>query len=171
MKAFDRLYLDTNVFILLAEGAHSPELNLLQDLVRVVGRKTTGKPFLYTSEFTLAELLVRPLKSDDGGDLVTIYEDWFAPNTAWMEIGQVDRKVLVDAAWIRAHYASVKMPDALHLSTALQFGCSHFLTADKKLPETVSIRPSKEDQLVGASELTTIEPTATMLGAIVDSQS
>ncbi|MEI2385711.1 type II toxin-antitoxin system VapC family toxin [Breoghania sp. JC706] len=170
MLPVERLYLDTNIFILLAEGEHGPELNLLQNLVRMVARKDADRPFLCTSEFALAELLVHPLRNTDAA-LRQVYQNWFVPGSPWLEIGPADREVLVHAAWIRALLPSVKMPDAIHLSTAVGFKCTHFLTRDMKLPDTVSIRDPLTNAPIVASELSIIQPTVETLAGIVDSLS
>jgi len=45
----------------------------------------------------------------------------------------VDRSVLIDAARLRGR-TGLRLPDAIHASTALASGCDTFLTNDRRLP-------------------------------------
>ena len=57
MIAVERVYLDTNVFIMLSEKNH----RLQQLLVQMISAQPFGKPPKFaTSELTLSELLVKP---------------------------------------------------------------------------------------------------------------
>lgn len=43
------------------------------------------------------------------------------------------------AARIRATHVAIKLPDALHLATAIENGCGAFVTADAKLASCTDI--------------------------------
>ena len=134
MPGIDRLYLDTNVFIAMAEGSDAVSTKLFE----LVGMQMPGLEFLVTSEISLAELLVQPLRTGNR-PLLRLYDDWMVSG-GWLTVGVVNRATLLGAAQARSRYPAIKLPDAIHLSTAFRFGCSHFLTADKRLPR--SIEPS-----------------------------
>jgi predicted nucleic acid-binding protein len=53
-------------------------------------------------------------------------------NSTGLEVVPVTREILIEAAGIRAQ-TGVKLPDAIHLSTAIVSGCASFLTNDKSL--------------------------------------
>lgn len=133
MAAIDRLYLDANVLISLGEGK-GPVSELLLELA---GSQKPDEGFLFTSELTLAELLVRPHRDEDES-LIQLYDNWTVSG-GWLTVGHVDRDVLRSAALIRAENSTIKLPDAIHLSTAVGFRCTHFLTADKRIPNPVQI--------------------------------
>ncbi|MCS7080213.1 MAG: PIN domain-containing protein [Chloracidobacterium sp.] len=40
---------------------------------------------------------------------------------------------MASAARIQVKYAGIKLPDALHLATAIEHGCGSFVTADAQL--------------------------------------
>ncbi|MBN9078993.1 MAG: PIN domain-containing protein [Rhizobiales bacterium] len=128
-----RLYLDTNVFIAMFE--RNDELaRLLLHLFSL--NNDISKPFLTTSELSLAELLVLPYREGDDR-LQHVYDNATISNEM-IEVGPVNRDVLWQAAVLKASYTKLKLPDAIHLSTAMLFRCSHFLTADKRLFGTYS---------------------------------
>ena len=128
MDPVSRLYLDTNMFVAVFEA----EGELSEALTRLFMSKRKGKEtFLTTSELTLAEVLVEPYRQKDE-ELIQKYDNWTRTST-YIEVAPVDRDILWHAAVLRSRHHPVKLPDAIHLSTAIRFGCSHFLTADKRL--------------------------------------
>ena len=123
-----RLYLDTNVFVRWFEG--NDELSRL--LTKLIWSSAPREPQPFaTSELTMAELLVAPYRNQDE-DLIQRYDNWTISNGC-LEVGPVNRDVLRYAAVLRAQYASLKLPDAIHVSTAIGFQCSHILSADARL--------------------------------------
>jgi predicted nucleic acid-binding protein len=116
MASIARLYLDTNVFIAMAEGAD----DLSSELYGLVGAQRPEQAFLCTSELSLAELLVQPYRDENDG-----------------LIRPVDRGVLWYAAVVRQQYRSVKLPDAIHISTAIGLDCTHFMSGDRRLPSEI----------------------------------
>ncbi len=91
-----------------------------------------------TSEFTLAELLVKPFELGRD-DVVSIYID-LVQNSERITVVPVDRAILIEAARQRAT-SSILMPDAIHVATALTSGCDVFLTNDRrlKLPSEIAL--------------------------------
>ena len=123
-----RVYFDTNIFIEIFEGRGRLSELLTQLLTAV---ESEGRQRLVTSELALAELLVKPIALRRH-DLVRIYDNWTISNS-YLEVVPVVREVLSDAATLRANDKSLKLPDAIHLTTARGAGCRYFLTRDKKI--------------------------------------
>ncbi|MDQ0513075.1 type II toxin-antitoxin system VapC family toxin [Ancylobacter amanitiformis] len=123
-----RIYWDTSVFIRLVEDDDelSYRLGALQ-LYAFDGDVVS----LRSSELTLAELLVRPLRDNDT-ELIDIYRRLLRSNAA-LTIGPVDRPCLEMAARIRADRKEIKLPDAIHIATARLMNCTHFVTGDRRL--------------------------------------
>lgn len=146
------LYLDTNVFVAAIEqnNALSRSIRRLFDL----GAERSG--LLVTSELTLAELLVKPFLSEepdsariaflarpqkqreasaaftDSDALSARYAFLFGSDSAVRSV-QIDRQILVRAAVMRSRNLAIKLPDALHLATAFQTGCTHIASGDRCL--------------------------------------
>lgn len=123
-----RIYLDANILIHAKEGADGRSDTLLE-LMEVSARWPL--PLLVTSELTLAEIVVAPLRRRTQG-LVAVYDQWLV-SSDWLSVVPVGRDVLWNAGRLRADYPSLKLPDAVHLATALSFGCHDFLSGDTRL--------------------------------------
>jgi predicted nucleic acid-binding protein len=129
-----RVYLDSNVFIAAMEnpGAHSDHawwiINAIEES-QIVG---------VTSEITLAEILVKPIELGDR-DLAAAYEQMIVSN-ANFEVLQVGREILIGAAQMRARRSSIRLPDAIHVATALATHCSHFVSDDQRLHSIDSLK-------------------------------
>lgn len=128
MLPVSRVYLDANIFIQIFEG-----VGLLRDRVFDIfdACKPGGQTFLATSELTFAETIVDPYRRKNE-ELIQLYDNWTVSN-AFLEVGPVNRDVLYAAAVLRADNPGFKLPDAIHVATAMLFRCSHFLTSDKRL--------------------------------------
>jgi predicted nucleic acid-binding protein len=139
MRAFKRLYLDTNVFIALIEGG---EEYFADQLASLICEQTTDEPPLFcTSELTLAETLVAPLKAQQNM-LIRRYEGTIL-QSHWLEVVPVARQVLYYSAVIRSQF-KLKLPDAIHLSAAYAAGCSHFLTRDSDFQDEYALGHVRE---------------------------
>jgi predicted nucleic acid-binding protein len=122
-----RLYVDANIFIRLLEGNDQLAAALGGLFARAWGQGIA----LVTSELTLAEVLVVPIREGTERGIKR-YDDLIRSNNS-LEVSAVDRIVLRSAAALRASYRTLKLPDAIHLATALRADCSQFLTGDLKL--------------------------------------
>jgi predicted nucleic acid-binding protein len=80
-----------------------------------------------TSELTLAEVLVKPIR--DGNSTARDTYDRMLRTKPFLSVLPINRDILVDAAGLRAA-TSLKLPDAIHAATALLRGCTTFLTND-----------------------------------------
>jgi predicted nucleic acid-binding protein len=122
-----RVYLDANVFIMAFEQAGARSDHAWWILDAVEGGEIIGA----TSEITLAEILVKPLERS-AADLASAYDTMIVsgPN---FEVLPVRRDVLVAAAGIRAGRQSVRLPDAVHIASAVAMGCEFFVTDDRRI--------------------------------------
>jgi predicted nucleic acid-binding protein len=87
-----------------------------------------------TSELTLLEVLVGPLRHGDAALAARRENLWRQPNTRMLP---VTPDVLREAARLRAAHGGLKTPDAIHAATALLHSCVLFVTNDagsKRVP-------------------------------------
>lgn len=117
------VYVDANVAVYTVEN-HPVYGPLCAPLWQAVA---AGTLTVLTSELTLLETLIAPLRSGDTA-LTQAYEALFQqPGTALVPI---TRDVLREAARLRALIPALRTPDALHAATALLAGCALFVTND-----------------------------------------
>jgi len=132
-----RIYLDTNFVIRFVESEDT-------SLLKVIERADSGLLELFTSELTLAEVLVGPFKSDDHA-LVAFYEEFLTTDDA-LQVVPIDRTILRATARIRAQLGT-RTPDAIHCATALKTECSVFLSSDARLRMPSGLTQVALDQL------------------------
>lgn len=118
-----RVYLDANVFIYALEGIEP----WATSLHGVFSGLDAGELIAITSRLTLAECLVRPFALGRE-DLVQVYRLALSPRPS-LEIAPLQTELLVSAARLRAELG-FKLPDAIHVATALMQGCTAMLTND-----------------------------------------
>lgn len=118
-----RVYFDANIIIYLVEG-FAPFLDQLRALSTALN---IGEIIAITSDLTLAEVLVKPLK-DQLSAIQQAYKVFLTPTPA-LNVVAIDRAILEDAAQFRAT-TKLKLPDAIHLATAFRQQCDSFLTND-----------------------------------------
>ena len=124
LPASGPIYIDANSAIYRIEqiepfaSASAPLWEALQDRNIVI----------VTSELTLLEVLVKPLK-DGNAPLIAVYREILL-DTEGLECIEIDQEVLSLAAQIRANWR-LKTPDAIHAATALQAGVTMFVTNDR----------------------------------------
>ena len=160
-----RLYLDANILIALGEGKGEVQ----ELLIELAADYRAGRiPFLCTSELTLAEILVGPYR-EHNDELIDKYDGWLISGS-FMEVGPVDRSVLWYAAVLRAAYQSTKLPDAIHISTAIGFGCTHMLTADTRLPSQIELTHFRYGMTKGPTTLEMLRPEPATLRRIIEEQ-
>lgn len=124
-----RLYVDTNALIAAIEGQ-----DLISDMIRqLLETAGSGRTTFVTSEITLAELLVGPLRSGDAERAEAMLS--IVNSGSLFDVMPVDRGVILRAADLRAAYPALKLPDALHLATALTQHCPLMLSSDRRLPD------------------------------------
>lgn len=130
------VYLDANFIIRLVESEDDSILFVLE-------QAAAGIVTLITSELTLAEVLVGPVRERDRR-LIRDYEDMFA-DADLLEVQPVNRPILVRSAELRAALGN-KLPDSIHVATAIGAACEVFLSSDRRirLPDGL-VRISVED--------------------------
>lgn len=129
MTSSVRLYLDTNILVLFKEVQVS-ERELLVTLFKACQRAGNTP---VTSALTYSELLVKPL-ANGNRELIETYEGWMGGGF-WLQTVPISHDVLLTASLIRAHSRKVKLPDAIHLASALTVRCDIFLSADTGLTD------------------------------------
>jgi len=141
-----RIYPDSNVFI---DAFKNDDLlvtrgRLVLDHVRVGGAVGV------ISELVVTELLTKPMETGDS-ELRDAHEALF-DSSSTIETFPIDRRVLVQAASLRATVKSMRMPDAIHIATAKLHNCGAFVTADRRfaIPDgmrAINLNASTIDQL------------------------
>jgi predicted nucleic acid-binding protein len=129
----ERVYVDANIFIYLIEGL--PELK--SQIAEFRDLLFDGAVELVTSELTLCETLVAPFRTGRN-DLVALYRD-LIENSGAFDVRPTTRDTYMRASLYRADMA-LKTPDAIHVATAVEAGCTVFLTHDRRLKTPRSIR-------------------------------
>lgn len=120
------IYFDTNVFIYSIE-AHDDYLPVINRLFKQIYDQ---KIQVVTSEITLAECLVKPVK-DGNEEAIQHYENSIKNNDMLL-VKPITRSILKQSAYVR-NELRLKLPDAIHMATAIDQGCKLFITNDKKL--------------------------------------
>jgi predicted nucleic acid-binding protein len=164
MNRFDRIYLDTNIFIALVEWNNSIS-QMLVDMI--CAQPIDAPPAFCTSELTLAEALVQPAARKDE-KLMGRYEATVL-NSHWLEVVPVDRDILYYSAIARSKFARLKLPDAIHLSSAFAMGCSHFLTNDGDFKDSYKLTHEREQFAVQTSPVSIIRPDEATLSLLISS--
>lgn len=125
------VYLDVNCLIYFVEcnPIWWPKVTARIAALRALGNT------LAVSDLTRAECLVGPFKSGDPVALAS-YEAVFADPE--IQVLPLTSNVCERAARLRASYG-IKLPDALHLAVAIEYGCGMFLTNDAKLTRCTEI--------------------------------
>jgi uncharacterized protein len=153
------IYLDANVYIELWENKTSPHGRLLWDLL--VRGSQRGWRFV-SSELTLAEVLVKPIsiaKASGNWSLADTYRFQIYDKGQFQHIAPVSRDILDMAANVRSENASIRLPDAIHLATALLNECTIFISNDTSLVSAIksALVPKRIDAAFCFSELAEAE--------------
>lgn len=124
-------YLDANVFIDFVEGTAE-----LAEPARDLFMALEGQNGIFaTSELTLAEVLAPPKNGAAIPNLKRLYMNLIVWNPA-IRLIPVSRDVLYETADLRK-YTRHKLPDAIHVVTAIRAGCRFLISRDSdmnKLP-------------------------------------
>lgn len=117
------LYVDTNAVIYRVEQIE-PYLTASAPLWDALDAGTVS---VVTSELTLLEVLVKPLR-DGNSALASLFRTVLL-GTAGFTCLPITRSILESAAQLRAS-CQLKTPDAIHAATALAHGSSLFVSND-----------------------------------------
>ncbi|MFB9951589.1 type II toxin-antitoxin system VapC family toxin [Rhizobium puerariae] len=163
MKGVRKVYLDTNIFIMAFEKRDAIA-DILAELFTI---DTANGPKFTTSELSLSELLVTPYR-ENNDSLIDNYENLMI-SSDWLEVLPAVAPTLRYAAVMRAQYSSLKLPDAIHLSTAIGAQCSHFLTADRGIKDQYSLTHVRYGITKRASPVTVLRPDEATLNSLIES--
>ena len=119
------VYLDACVGIYLVEQnqTFAPQIR-----TRLTERAKTQEVVLQISTLTEMECLIMPLRRRNQPLLDKFYA-WFDE----VDVLPLEQAVFRRAAQLRADFAGLKTPDAIHLATALHYGSDEFWTNDNRL--------------------------------------
>lgn len=128
------VYLDANVFIYAIEDYPDYDADV-SGLFRELDARNLSA---FTSELALAEVLVKPLAERDS-DLVENYKK-FITNSKFLTVVPVSRRIILRAAEVRSNLR-LRLPDAIHLATAIESGCTSLVTNDRemKVPGNIAL--------------------------------
>jgi predicted nucleic acid-binding protein len=134
-----RLYLDANVFIYAIEG----NAEIADPLLRLFDLFRDNRGIGVTSELTLAEVLPRASNARRRSYLNMIV--W----SRLFDLVPVSRDILIETAKYRETAGMPKLPDAIHVVTAVRAGCRTVISADLrlKLPDGYSVLPPAAESL------------------------
>jgi predicted nucleic acid-binding protein len=128
-----KVYLDTNIFIYALE-AMEPWATLLREIFASL---EVGEWHGVTSSLSIAECLVKPFDMERN-DMVLAYRQALSPSQ-YLHIAPLREEILVAAARLRATH-KFKLPDAIHIATALDQGCTVMLTNDTQFRKVPGIQ-------------------------------
>jgi predicted nucleic acid-binding protein len=135
------VYLDANGFIYSIERI-DPYRSILDTLWLTV---SAGHVTIVTSELTLLEVLVKPLKVGDA-TTATLFRT-VLKHTPDVQMLHITQSVLESAANLRATLG-MKTPDAIHLATALLNGSKLFVTNDSAFRRVTDLTVTVLSELV-----------------------
>ena len=113
-----------NIFIYALEAVAPWSSVTIEVLTAVDEGRATG----VTSELSLAECLVKPYQVHRTA-VVQAYQD-ILTSRPHFTVAQISRDVLIEASKLRAG-SRLRLPDAIHVATALKHGSEAFLTNDQ----------------------------------------
>jgi predicted nucleic acid-binding protein len=122
------IYLDTNVFI----EAYENQGRLAQAFRTLFRSARRDQSILVTSELTLAELCVEPIRAGRD-ERINLYRSLIQTRGSFIQAIAIDRDILFEAATCRARASALRLPDAIHIATAIMSNCEMFITNDKRL--------------------------------------
>jgi predicted nucleic acid-binding protein len=129
-----RVYFDTNVFIYLVEGYAAFQTSLNEIRESTLHQEAE----IFTSELTLFEVFVLPFRSNNT-EVVNIYRQLIEESGAFILL-PTKRETYIRASLIRAQMG-LKMADAIHMATAVEYGCEVFVSNDTglKVPKGMAL--------------------------------
>ena len=138
------VYLESNVFIYFVEA----QIDVSRQLKPLFEAIATRPGSAVTSELTLAEVMA-PTSSPSAPPLAVRKRAYLSP-IVWNRsilLKPVTRDILYDTVELR-RAARLRLPDAIHLATAIQSDCRYFLSSDrdfKAMPQGMTpIRPGHD---------------------------
>ncbi len=121
-----RLYLDASAIIYVVEGDLQRRRHVEN---AIAAANAEGDGVILTSELSRLECRVKPIRVNDL-DLLADY-DSMLDGSRYL-VAPVSRTIIDEATRLRAQHG-FKMPDAIHLATALICGADRVLTGDRDM--------------------------------------
>lgn len=137
----DPVYIDANILIYTVERVQ-PHVDALRAFWRWANARGLA---VLTSELTVLESLVGPLKANDQRLTARFRRLLF--QSANLRLIPVSRTVLERAAQLRAQTPALKTPDAIHAATALEAGALTFITNDTQFRHVPGLNVVTPDDL------------------------
>ena len=125
-----RVYFDANPLIYGLSG----DENYLEVITQIFSGLNQQHYQGYSSELGLAELLVKPLQENNLAEIQTIKELF---DKGFLGLLSHNRVCFELASQIRARYR-LKMPDAIHVATAIFHNMDVFITADNNIANRIA---------------------------------
>lgn len=120
-----RVYFDTNILIYVLDNT----ANYVDACLPFISAVAEGTMTGCTGEITLAELLVKPMRTNDMVSMTKIKSLF---DGDYLEVFAHDRKSLELAAHLRATQG-LRMIDAIHTAAAIVGNCKFMLTHDQQI--------------------------------------
>lgn len=136
------LYVETAPFIYYTER----RAGYVERMHTIFSEVSQNRIRVLTSAVTLTETLMKPLRENDA-QLVRRYRTMLY-RTRGLMLVSISPGIGDAAAELRARY-NLRTPDALHLATAVDYGCDAFLTNDGALKRVAEINVLVLDELDG----------------------
>lgn len=124
------VYLDSNILVYFMETPIQTPDNQHPFLNKLFQNIEIGLTLALTSQLTLAEVLVLPLR-EGNIPLEQAYRR-ILRGTPHFPVAPITLTILNKTADIRARYKGIKIADAIHIATAMESACDLILTADKQ---------------------------------------
>ena len=120
-------YLDTNVFI----GAFEGPLDQTSQLANLFKHFRSSPKSAITSELTIAELLAPSASSLPKEMKARLYLGLLVWSD-FIDLKPITRDVLLETTELRQHAPQkMKLPDAIHIATAIRAQCAFVMSADR----------------------------------------
>jgi len=144
------VYLDACCFIYLVEGTPSWKTTVETRLRAIAAQ---GGAQFVTSDLTRIECRTKPLREQQL-ELLKQYDRLLSSGE--LDVLPLSRGVVDGATELRAKYAALKTPDAIHLAAALGAGADLFVTGDVSLGVCTELvvevlQPTPDSDLPGLS--------------------
>lgn len=121
-----RVYFDTNPLIYFVEQ-NTTLFSVVSPIFDMIG---TGDIQAFTSEFTLTEILIKPMR-DKELNMIELYTDFLFDDDIFT-LTKTTRNIFLSAAKIGG-LSWLRTPDAIHMASALENECQFFITNDRKI--------------------------------------
>ena len=137
-----RVYLDSNILIHLIEGSEAFKA-VLWPLVEAIDE---GGIVVVTSDIAYAEVMVKPFANNQ--DTYIHAHGALMSGAGPLQIAPVTRAVLKRSGQLRAQLGG-KLADSIHVATAVEEGCSHFVSEDAGIRAPEGLELTKAADLPG----------------------